>query len=117
MTPGCAGGTNPVEFNEWVKRADGDRDPQYYDKPRMFMPQVNWISDEDGRSMIDFVGRLERLQEDFQTICQRIGTKADLPHEKRSPNRDYRRAYTPATADIVARWFARDVEEFAYSFE
>lgn len=110
-------GANPIEFNQWVKRAYGERDPSYYDKPKMFMPQVDWISDEEGRCMIDFVGRFERLREDFRLVCERIGANAVLPHEKRSSNRDYRRVYQSLTADIVARWFARDIGAFGYSFE
>jgi chondroitin 4-sulfotransferase 11 len=109
--------TVPVEFNEWVRRAYGERDPQYYDKPKMFLPQVDWISDEEGRQLVGFVGRFERLQADFRIVCERIGIDADLPHEKQSSNRDYRRVYTPASADIVAQWFAADIERFGYTLE
>jgi len=109
--------SKPVNFSSWVALAYGQRDPVYYDKAKMFMPQVDWISDEEGRMLVEFVGRFERLAEDFQTVCRRIGIEAELPHEKRSPNRDYRRLYTPDAADVVARWFARDIALFGYSFD
>jgi chondroitin 4-sulfotransferase 11 len=110
-------GTDPLDFNTWVKRAYGERDPRLYDKPKMFMPQADWISDEAGRRIVEFVGRFERLEEDFRTICRRIGVQAALPHEKASANRDYRRGYTPDAAEVVARRFARDIEEFGYAFD
>jgi chondroitin 4-sulfotransferase 11 len=110
-------GTHPVGFNEWVRLAYGERDPRYYDQPMMFMPQTDWITDSQGNVMIDYIGRFERLREDFGEVCTRIGRQAELPHEKASPNRSYRSEYTPETADIVARRFAADIALFGYSFE
>ncbi len=110
-------GVDSLEFNEWVIRAYGEHDPRYYDKPKMFMPQVNWIVDENRRFMIDFLGRFEQLQEDFRLICRQLGIHADLPHEKASANRDYRRVYTATTTDVVARWFSADIAAFGYTFE
>ena len=109
-------GTDPLDFSTWVGLAYGQQDPRFYDKPKMFMPQADWISDQSGRRMVEFVGRFERLQEDFDTICRRIGIEAELPHEKASANRDYRRAYTPEAAEVVARHFARDIKDFGYTF-
>jgi hypothetical protein len=109
--------SNPIAFVPWVERTYGARDPSYYDKPKMFMPQVDWISDQDGRLMVQFVGRFERLAADFRAVCRQIGVEAELPHEKRSPNRDYRRHYTADAAALVARWFATDIARFGYSFD
>jgi chondroitin 4-sulfotransferase 11 len=108
---------DPIPFTEWVRRAYGDREPRYYDQPKMFMPQVDWICDETGTIIVDFVGRFERLHADFQSACQRIGRRAELPHLKKSQNRDYRREYDTASIDLVAERFAGDVSEFGYSFE
>jgi len=108
---------HPVEFNEWVRLAYDEHDPRYYDQPKMFMPQVDWISDANGQIIVDYVGRFENLSGDFRDVCEKIGRDAQLPHEKQSSNRDYRTAYTAKSADTVARVFARDIAEFGYSFE
>jgi chondroitin 4-sulfotransferase 11 len=110
-------GDHPIPFTEWVRRAYGDREPRYHDQPKMFMPQVDWICDESGTVIVDFIGRFERLNDDFHTACQHIGRRAELPHLKKSQNRDYRREYDTASVDIVAERFAGDVSEFGYSFE
>lgn len=110
-------GADPVPFPEWVRRAYGDRDPAFYDQPRMFMPQTEWISDEAGRVLVDFVGRFERLEEDFAEVCRLLGTTAELPHLKSSGGRDCRTMYDPESASIVADRFATDVERFGYTFE
>src|SRR5687768_13300689 len=35
----------PIPFNEWVRLAYGEQALPYYDQPKMFMPQLEWISD------------------------------------------------------------------------
>jgi hypothetical protein len=109
---------DPIGFNEWVELAYGERDPRYHDKPKMFLPQSDWVCDEQGRIIVDFIGRFESLPADFGTICERIGRRAELPHLKKSrQGSDYRKAYSDESAEIVARYFARDLENFGYTFD
>ena len=60
-------GTNTIPFPEWVKRTYGEQDPFYLDQHKMFMPQVDWISDENGEILVDesvhfeYLGDLSRL--------------------------------------------------------
>jgi hypothetical protein len=110
-------GRQPIPFGEWVRIAYGEQALPYYDNPKMFMPQVDWLTDQQGRIQLDFVGRFERLNADFAEVCHRIGHKAALPHLKKSSGGDYRRLYDAASAEIVARWFARDIEAFRYTFD
>jgi hypothetical protein len=110
-------GDRHLSFREWVRIAYGDRDPKYYDNPLMFMPQVGWVNDESGNSLVTFVGRFERLVPDFGYVCEQIGRKAVLPHEKKSSNRDFRSQYDSATEEIVRTWFAEDLTAFGYSFD
>jgi hypothetical protein len=83
----------------------------------MFRPQYQWISDADGNSLMDFVGRFEHLQEDFGVICERIGLQGvELPHINKSKHRSYWSHYARHTRDIVARAYAGDLERFGYEF-
>ena len=110
-------GTNPIAFTDWVRIAYGQKNPKYYDQPKMFMPQVDWISDERGQIIVDFVGRFERLSEDFRTVCEKLGREAELPHLKETVRADYRKLYDDESAQIVRQWFAKDIEAFHYRFE
>ena len=110
-------GTNPLPFKEWVRRSYGENDPRFYDQPKMFMPQLDWISDEHGAVIVDFVGRFERIAEDFAVVCEKLGRHAELPHLKETTRSDYRRLYDDETAAIVGRWFLKDIDYFHYSFE
>jgi chondroitin 4-sulfotransferase 11 len=107
---------SPIDFNEWVKRAYGERDPRYYDREDMFMPQTDWLCDDTGAIIVDFVAKFENLEEDFRTICDVLGRTATLSHLKRSANRDYRNVYDDAAIHIVRGHFADDIANFGYEF-
>lgn len=109
-------GDRHISFRDWVLRAYGSQDPRYYDQPRMFAPQAYWICDENQRSLVDFVGRFESLTSDFAAVCQQIGVTRALPHLKQSRHSHYSDSYDAESRDCVARWFARDIEEFHYSY-
>jgi hypothetical protein len=75
------------------------------------------LVDRDGRMLVDFVGRLERIQEDFDEVCDRTGLpRARLPHLNRTRRRDYRFYYDDATRDLVGDLYREDVEAFSYRF-
>lgn len=109
-------GMNRVDFKEWVSLAYGDNLPAYYDNPKMFMPQWNWISNENGSLAVDFVGRFENLEQDFKSICRRINQDVLLPHKKKSKREHYRSYYDARAREIVRTWFKADIEEFDYEF-
>jgi hypothetical protein len=104
-------------FAGWVRLAYRDRDPRYCDVPLMFAPQLEWIVDARGQIMVDFVGRFERLHEDFAAVCRRIGAHAALPHVKPTAHGDYRDFYDAGSRAIIARAFAPDLEQFGYRFQ
>jgi len=77
--------------------------------------QSSYVFDADGQKMVDFVGRYERLAEDYATILERLGLQRALPHlniTKRGPFRGY---FTPESAALVTRLWATDFETLGYS--
>lgn len=79
-------------------------------------PHLNFIADAEGRLMVDFVGRFETLRRDFQTVCERVGLRAQLPHENSTEHAPYREYYNETTRELVRRKFRRDIETFGYEF-
>jgi len=110
-------GGGRMGFNEWVRRAYGENDPDVYDRPKMFMPQIDWIVDEEGNVIVDFIARFENLQSDFEVICRRLRVRASLPHLKSSGKGDYRGHYDNESIAVVRRWFQRDIARFGYHFD
>ena len=80
-------------------------------------PQLHWIRNTEGVVDMSFIGRFERLQEDFAHICDHFQIQASLPHKLAShPKLDYRDQYTEEMAAIVQEFFREDIEYFGYRF-
>jgi hypothetical protein len=77
------------------------------------------ISDENGELLLDFVGRLESIDDDFRVVCEKIDIPfAPFPHVNRSEHRArrYREAYDRKTRATVERLFADDIGRLGYEF-
>ncbi len=81
--------------------------------------QHEYIVDLQGRVIVDFIGRYESLEEDFDTICQRIGISTPhLPHLRKAREReDYRTYYDDSLAEMVAEHYRRDLDVLGYTFD
>ncbi|WP_290651770.1 sulfotransferase family 2 domain-containing protein [Aquisalimonas sp.] len=81
--------------------------------------QHEYLIDLRGNVIVDFIGRYENLQADFNTICERIGVAApQLPRLRQAANRrDYRSYYTDDLAELVQSHYRRDLELFGYTFD
>lgn len=67
---------------------------------------------------VDFWGRFEHLQADFDIVCDRLRIeRVVLGHERRSQHRPYVDYYDKDTRDIVAQRYESDIEAFGYQFE
>ena len=80
----------------------------------------NWdLYAADNKTIIDFVGRYENLDDDFASVLARIGLSGQVSLPKANVSKDrgtYRDYYTPASRDLIAGWYAREIEQFAYQF-
>lgn len=76
-----------------------------------FLPQTHFLGDG-----LDFIGRFERIEEDFELAKARIKTSVTLPHMNRTEKGDYRTAYTPEMIDRIRERYADDLSSFGYGF-
>jgi hypothetical protein len=112
-------------FAAWVETALSA--PEQYDagdwggavSPHIhrWSPQLDWIS-VGGKARTDFVARLEQLPEDFRTVCHQLEMPPfRLPHRNRRLHWHYSHYYDRTTRELVAAYYARDIEHFGYEFE
>src|SRR3972149_685918 len=114
--PHLLAGINDFEqFLRW--KLDPARPYQYHIDTSIEL-QSDYLVDLNGKIIVDFIGKYEQLQEDFDEVCRRIGiTSKTLPHKRKATDRsDYRQYYNDDTARLVADNFRRDIENFGYSF-
>lgn len=66
---------------------------------------------------VDFIGRVETLQEDFDFICKKIGIPSvDIPHKNKTIHAHYSEYYDQESRDLVASRFEKDIRYFGYKF-
>ena len=90
----------------------------YTDRYRHIVPQYDFLYDNSGRILVDYVGRFEALQADFDYICSQIGIAGSkLPYVNSSTKGNgYIEYYNDSTIDLVAGIYKKDIENLGYSF-
>lgn len=78
--------------------------------------QKDFITDKNGKIIVDFVGRFEKINNDFSKICDKLGIDNKLPHKNASKREDYRKYYNERMKKKVYDTFKEDIELFNYSF-
>jgi len=87
-----------------------------------FRSQHLTVCGPDGEPMADFVGRFERLREDFARVAEEIGSpELELPERNRKGtskrgSSHYREFYDERLRNMVHKRYEKDVETFGYSF-
>lgn len=83
-----------------------------------FRSQHTFIQGRDGELLVDFVGRFERLEEDFDHVCNSLGvTGVKLPHLLQSDRLPYTDYYSRSSEELVRDRYRTDVEWFDYECE
>ncbi len=87
---------NGSNFEEFIHNCTGEveiREGVYYS---FAYNQLDYVTDEDGNLLVDFVGRLENFDDDVRHVFDKIGVEIELvPHRNRSKHTHYSAFYTP----------------------
>lgn len=74
---------------------------------------------QNDKQIVDFVGRFENLEEDFEHICDKIGILESLCKINFSKDRSsYKKFYkTSEDKEMIQQMYLKDIERFKYEFE
>lgn len=101
-------GKNPT-FKDYVKSLEGE--------PPDPLDDIFHFTHEGETKLVDFVGRFENLQKDFNIVCDKIGIpKHKLPHKNKSEHSHYSKYYDDNAIRIVRNRFEKSIEYFGYDF-
>lgn len=72
---------------------------------------------QDGKCLVDFIGKMENLNEDFSKICKKVGVVSTLPrlNASRTKSDSFLNYYDQRTIDLVDEAFKKDIELFGYT--
>lgn len=128
---------NKYSFKQWVFEAMPEAD-DFSDAYRHVIPQTDYLVNSQGDVIVNFVGRFENLQNDFNKVCEKLNiANTTLPHAnstssfRRSLERKIRHLfikekrikqhytayYDNETIDKVATLYASDIAMFNYTFD
>jgi hypothetical protein len=101
------------EFVEWIQFSSATC---IHSSPHRY--QLDWFLDGSGDMLADFIGRFERLDQDWAVVADKLGiTDKTLPHARENPRaRHYTEYYNARTRDLIAQKFRVDIEHFGYEF-
>jgi hypothetical protein len=69
---------------------------------------------EDEHVVVDYVGKFERMSEDWKYLSDKFNLP-DLPHKNKSSKSEAATPYTLSAAKIAAQRYKKDIELFGYS--
>ncbi len=99
-----------VAFNDWIQKGAND----------LVRGQLmtEFLADEEGNIIVDFIGRFETLTDDARKAFREIGINdINMPRLNQSPQyKGYRDVYSNESRDLVAKWSSKDIETFNYDF-
>lgn len=78
-----------------------------------FQPHEFWLRD----FTFDFIGRYERLQQDFSEISRQLNLKTELPWINQTYHGHYSRYYTEENRLRIQQKEATVINQFGYEFE
>jgi len=89
--------------------------------PTLHRNQLDWLCDEDGQCLLDYVYKLEDFGAAIAEIAERTDGRVRLELKRENVQRDaagsdYRQFYSDETRKIVAARFEKDIDYFKYTF-
>lgn len=79
--------------------------------------QSHYIFDVDGDLLVDFVGRFENINSDFEVIKDKLGLDVCLPHLNSTKRDTYKTYFTQDSKERVAQLWKKDIDNFGYKFD
>jgi len=75
------------------------------------------LNKDETKLLVDYVGRLETIEEDFRLLCEKLSLNAKLPHYNTSNHKRYTDYYDQETFQWISNSFKKDIDLLGYSFD
>ena len=78
-------------------------------------PQWQSVCNASGQLIVDFVGKVESIEQDFAQICEKLEVSAPLEVRNSSHDKKTAQELSPLALGTICERFARDFELFGYT--
>ena len=83
----------------------------------MLRPQMSWLQDFQGDIKLDFIGKFENINNDFEYVCRRLEINyKKLEHKNVGSKLNYRDFYNSYTKKLVKDIYDYEIDYFKYTF-
>ena len=107
---------SPENIEYEITRKMGSFQKFVMSRAELHRTQSGFLLDSEGNLLVDFVGKVENIEEDFSKICKKIGINSKLPFTNVSKHTHYRDYYDAETRDLTAKIYQEDIARFGYMF-
>jgi hypothetical protein len=81
-------------------------------------PQTYWLKNFRGDIKLDFIGKFENLDIDFDVVKEALGLhELDLPRKLEGGGSNYLTAYDHQTKQLVSDFYSEEIDLFGYKFD
>ena len=90
-------------------------------QPTLHKNQIDWLSDEEGQVIMDFVYKVEEFESAIDNIAEATDGRIKLIRKTANQNpfsksSDYKGMYNDRTRKLILRNFEKDIDYFKYTF-
>ena len=84
----------------------------------MLRKQTEWLKNFSGALGMDYIGKFENLQHDFEMACASMKIEpVQLPHKIKGSNKNYLDEFDRISRRLIAEYYREEIEYFGYSYE
>lgn len=110
-----------ISFKDYARQLDAPRYKGHglYVDPAYYYSMSDFLLDQDGRLLVNFVGRYENRENDLKVVADRLGVEFSGLHLQKTKNKKqhYSEYYDEETRALVGRVYQLDISFFGYEFE
>jgi hypothetical protein len=113
---------HPETFEKFVYMLDskimGDTETRVEAYDSHLETQMDFLTNKQGKIDLDFVGKFENLDSDFNKVIDTLKIETYLPHANKSKSRlHYSAYYNDKIKKMVERLYSKDIDTFKYIFK
>jgi hypothetical protein len=107
------------DFELWLTKMKfyHNQFPEEKNKPVQEISQFDWVTNDNGKVIVDKIFNLSEINKDWEYFCNRVKIPFSfLPISNSTKHKDYKHYYSDVARKHVARVAEREIDYFKYTF-